>query len=86
MWICFDFCFFFFGWCWNRSYKLINKKNKKKHDKTISPAKSKLNSLEVLISKTLIDSNISHVELILVNNVKKEFYDMKEEIKNYDNK
>ena len=64
----------------------MNKRNKKKHDTTISLAKSKLNSLEVLISKTLIDSNISHVELILVNNVKKEFYDMKEEIKNYDNK
>ena len=64
----------------------MNKRNKKKHDTTISLAKSKLNSLEVLISKTLIDSNISHVELILVNNVKKEFDDMKEEIKNYDNK
>ena len=40
--------------------------------------------MEVLISKTLVDSNISHDELILVNNVLKEFYDMKEEIKNSD--
>ena len=45
-------------------------------------AKSKVNSAEVLISKTLIDSNISHDEFVLRNNVLEEFYDMKEEIKN----
>ena len=45
-------------------------------------AKSKLNSMEVLISKGLIDSNISHDEFILINNVLKEFYDMKEKRKN----
>ena len=45
-------------------------------------AKSKLNSIEVLISKALIDSNISRDEIVLINNVPKEFYDMKEEIKN----
>ena len=45
-------------------------------------AKSKVNSTEVLISKTLIDSNISHDEFVLRNNVLEEFYDMKEEIKN----
>ena len=40
-------------------------------------AKSKLNSMEVLISKALIDSNISHDEFILINNVLNEFYDIK---------
>ena len=45
-------------------------------------ANSKLNSIEVLISKALIDSNISHDEFVLINNVLKEFYDMKEQIKN----
>ena len=45
-------------------------------------AKSKVNSTEVLISKTLINSNISHDEFVLRNNVLEEFYDMKEEIKN----
>ena len=45
-------------------------------------AKSKVNSTEVLISKTLIDSNISDDEFVLRNNVLEEFYDMKEEIKN----
>ena len=44
-------------------------------------AKSKLNSLEVLISKALIDSNISHDEFVLINNVLKEYDDMKEKIK-----
>ena len=43
-------------------------------------AKSKLISIEVLISKTLIDPNFSQDESILINNVLKEFYDMKEEI------
>ena len=43
--------------------------------------KSKLNNIEVLISKSLIDSNISHDQFVLRNNVIKEFYDMKEEIK-----
>ena len=43
-------------------------------------AKSKLSSLEVLISKALIDSNISHDEFVLIN-VIKEYDDMKEEIK-----
>ena len=50
-------------------------------------AKSKLNSIEVLISKALIDSNISHDEFVLISNVTKELYDMKEEIENsYNNK
>ena len=44
-------------------------------------AKSKLNSMEVLISKALIDSNISHDEFVSINDVLKE-YEMKKEIKN----
>ena len=38
-----------------KKYKSIIKKNKKKEDKTLSLAKSKLNTVEVLISKALID-------------------------------
>ena len=41
-------------------YKSMTKKKKKKYDKILSLAKSKLNSIEVLISKVLINSNISH--------------------------
>ena len=51
-----------------KKYKPIIKKKKKKHDKIVSLAKSELNSKEELISKVLVDSNISHDELVLINN------------------
>ena len=54
-----------------KTYKLINKNNKKKHDQIISLVKSKLNCMKVLISKALIDSNISHEGFLLINNVLK---------------
>ena len=44
---------------------------------------SKINSIEVLISKSLIDSNISYSELIVINDVLKELYGMKKEIKTF---
>ena len=40
--------------------KSIIKKKRKKHDKIVLLAKSQLNRIEVLVSKALIDSNISH--------------------------
>ena len=52
-----------------KTYKSIIKK--KKHDKIVLFAKSKLNSIEVLISKALIDSNISHEEFVLINDALK---------------
>ena len=56
------------------------------HDKIVLLAKSELNSIEALISKAWIDSNMSHNEFILINNVLKEFHGMKKEIKNYRDK
>ena len=44
--------------------------------------KSKLNSIEVLISKALIDLVVSHEEFVLINNVRKEYDEMIKEIKN----
>ena len=44
--------------------------------------KSQLNRIEVLIFKTLIDSNISHDDFVLINNVLKQYDYMKDEIKN----
>ena len=44
-------------------------------------AKTKLTSIEVLISKTLIDSNITNDEFVSLNNVLKEYDDMKKDIK-----
>ena len=69
-----------------KKYKSIIKKNKNEHDKILSLAKSKLNSVEILISKTLIDSNINQDEFVLKNNVQKEFDDIKEETENSNNK
>ena len=69
-----------------KKYKSMIKKKKKKHDKIVFLAKSKLNSIEVLISKALNDSNISHDGFVLINNVLKELYDMKGEIKHSNNK
>ena len=59
----------------------ILRKKKKKHSKIVLLAKSKLNSIDILISKPLIDSVISHDEFVLINNVLKEYNKMKEEIK-----
>ena len=44
--------------------------------------KDKLNTIEVLISKTLIDSYISHDEFVSVNDVLRDYNEMKKEIKN----
>ena len=67
-------------------YKSIIKKKRKRHDKKVLLVKSKLHSIEVLVSKALIDANISHDEFVLINNVPMEFYDMKGEIKSYNDK
>ena len=37
--------------------------------------------MEVFISKALIDTNVSHDEFVLINNMPKEFDNMKEGIK-----
>ena len=58
------------------------KKKNKKHDKIVLLGTAKLNIIEVLIYSFLIDSYISHGEFISVNNVLREYNDMKQEIKN----
>ena len=64
-----------------KKYNLIIKKKKKKHDKREFLAKTKLNSMENLMLRALINSYSSHDEFFLVNNVKREYDDMKEEVK-----
>ena len=61
------------------SLKSIIKKRKKKYDEIVLLGKNKLNTIEVLISKTLIDSYVSHDEFISVNNVLREYNERKEE-------
>ena len=60
-----------------KKYNSIIKKKKKKHDKTVLLGKDKLNTIEDLIYKALIDSYISHDELVPVKNVLREYKEMK---------
>ena len=64
-----------------KKYKSVIEKNKKKHDKIVLLGKDKLSTIEVLILKSVIDSYISHDEFVSVNNVLREYNEMKEEIK-----
>ena len=68
-----------------KKYMSIIKKKKKKHHEIALLWKSKSNSIEILISKALIDSSVSHGKFILINNVLKQYYQMKEEIKDLRN-
>ena len=57
--------------------KSIIKKRKKKHEKIVLLAKSKLNSIKILIFWALIDSFIDYDEFVLINNVLTEYKEMK---------
>ena len=58
-------------------YKLIINKKKKKHNIIVLSTKDKLNSIEVLISKALIDASTGYDEFVLINNAVKEYDNMK---------
>ena len=60
-----------------KKYKSTIKNKKKKHDKIVLLAKSKLNSIEVIISKAVIDSFISHDEFVSINNGQSEYDKMR---------
>ena len=59
-------------------YKLIIKIEKKKHDRIMLSTKTKLSTLEVLISIALIDPDDVQDRFALVNNVWREYDYMKE--------
>ena len=63
-----------------KKYKSMLKK-KKKYDKVVLLGKDKLNNMQVLISKALVDSYISNDEFVSINNVLREYNEMKK-IKN----
>ena len=60
----------------------ITRKKKKKHDKILMFAESKLNSIDTLISQTLIDMDISHEEFITILKEKDRYEMMKENLRN----
>ena len=67
--------------------KLLNiirkkKKKKKKHDKILMLSKSKVNSIDTLISQALIDMDISHEEFSTTLKEKDRYEMMKDNLKN----
>ena len=64
--------------------KHINQSSKKrKISMIVLLEKCKLNSIKVLFSKILIHLVILHDEFVLINNVLKEYNEMKEELKKF---
>ena len=59
----------------------ITRSKKKKHDKILMLTKSKLNSIETLISQALIDQHISHEEFIRILKEKDKYKKMKENLR-----
>ena len=59
----------------------ITRNKKKKHDKILMLAKSKLNSIETLISQALIDMEISHEEFITILKEKDKYEKMKDNLR-----
>ena len=60
----------------------IARNKKKKHNKIVMLAKSKLNSIENLMSQALIDLEISHEEFRTIVNEKERYEQMKGNIRN----
>ena len=64
----------------------IAKNKKKKHDKILMLAKSKLNSIETLVSQALIDMEISHEEFITILKEKDKYEKMKDNLRSENEK
>ena len=64
----------------------ITRNKKKKHDKILMFAKSKLNTIETLVSQALSDMEISHEGFITILNVEDKYEKMKENVKNLSEK
>ena len=72
-----------FSLCTGLVKKLLKAKrdNKKKHNKTVMLARSKLNSIEGKISEALINNQISHENFITIINEAKNYSELKESIR-----
>ena len=64
----------------------IIRNKKKRHDKILMLAKSKINSIETLVSQALIDMEISHEEFITILKEKDKYEKMKENVTNVSEK
>ena len=59
----------------------VTKNKKKKHNKIVMLARSKLNSIEIKISEALISNKISHEDLITTINEERNYRELKESIR-----
>ena len=59
-------------------YQSVIKKRKRNYDKIVLLGNDKVNTLEVVISKALIDSYISHEGVVSVDNVLREYNETKD--------
>ena len=66
----------------NKSLLKVTKKGKKKHNKIIALAKSKLNTIDTLLFSALSDSKISHEDFTNIITEKNIYENIKENIKN----
>ena len=69
-----------------RKLQSITRNKEKKHDNILILAKSKLNSIETLVSQALIDMEISHEEFVPIFKEKDKHEKMKERIRNLSEK
>ena len=61
---------------------IVTRKKKKKHNKIIALARSKLNIIENLISETLTDFDTSHEELLKIIYEKNNYEQIRDNLRN----
>ena len=59
----------------------MTRNKKKKHDKILMLAKSKLNSIDTLISQALNDMEVSHKEFVTILKEKDKYEKIKENVR-----
>ena len=64
----------------------ITKNEKKKHDKILMLPKSKLSSIETLLSQALIDMDVSHEEFVTILKEKDKYEKMKDNLRSENEK
>ena len=73
---------FFFNYRNNKKTIKLNKKQKENRDKIIMLAKSRLKSIDTLLSQALVDMEISHGKFIMISKEKDKYEKMKENLGN----
>ena len=69
-----------------RKLQSITRNKKKKHDKILMLAKSKLNSIETLVSQALTEMEISHEKFVAILKEKDKYEKMKENVRSENEK